>query len=1179
MRCTQLPSIGILLLSLQLAFLAATVGPARAETNELPGTNDFLLPLGALADGKRATVLRLDLSGAPPDSAPLAAGTLVALPRGTRTIDAAALEAEVAGASISLPPEMVRVGEVMILRGVPVVPVSIDPAALAQAAGGPLTSARITLGAAAPAGSRGGMPTMAGPPADAGRGVYLMITADAFADALQPLILWKTQAGFDVRVYRTSEIGSSRDAIQTFVRDAYQTWDIPPRYLLLVGDVEFVPTFQVSGNVSDHPYACVDGDDFLPDIFVGRMSAKTPTDVEVQVAKTVHYESVPETAGGDPWFTRALLAAGNLNSSTPVALSRWVGRKLIADGFTATDSAYKSNSPQHPWWDGQLIIKYYVDRGVSLINYRGWAYGDEGWQPPNFWNRDVPTLANGWKLPVVFSIVCHTGNFGNVEIDCFGETWMKAGTAQAPKGAVAFIGTGEHWSHSRWNDRIDTGVIQAICDQDLRELGAILTSAKLSILPLFPTEVRMTDVSDPEQSAEYYCYIYNLLGDPSLELRTGVPRTIHVDPPRSIGFGADAVEIRVTEADGLTALAGARVALAQNGLRIGYGVSDASGMARADVAPATIDPITVTVTGRDLYPWQWAIGVVQEEVSLTTIAAEPVSGEHAVPGREVGVDLRVRNTGTGGLNEASLTVAAPSGVTMLTDTVPLGPIASGATGATLTPLRLRLSPDLEDGARLRLRVTPSVSGFGTLPTTAADLVVEAPALVCTGTTGGDGIFDPGETSDLIVSLRNDGTAAGGALEARLRARVPGRLTILDSTATLAEILPGATGGNGTYPFRVTIADTAAIGTVIPLALHILHAGGPRTVVAFNLVVGDVDVSAPAGPDAHGYYAYDSADIDYPDQAPVYRWVECSPLYGGAGTRLPITDNARGVLLDLPFTFRYYGVDFDTLRVSDNGWASFDTEWWYDIRNWSFPDTWGGASQIAPFWDNLDPSLPGSDGIYAWHDAAQHCQVIEWSRLRNWETSGESSGCDDFQTFELALYDPAYYPTPTGDGEILFQYKQIVNDDWARMYSTVGMEDPSETIGFVYSYGNQYAPGAAPLSPGLAIRITTVPPVYHPPATGPVTSGPLVRVLGGSLTGGETRLLLNAGQERVEDLAIFDATGRRIRDLASGLAAGIGPRTVLWDGRDQEGRRVPSGLYWVRLRAANASPRVRLLVLR
>ncbi len=53
-----------------------------------------------------------------------------------------------------------------------------------------------------------------------------------------------------------------------YVTYAYHNWDSPPLYLLIVGDVDDVPTGDMGGYVSDHYYAVVDGDDFLPDIYV-----------------------------------------------------------------------------------------------------------------------------------------------------------------------------------------------------------------------------------------------------------------------------------------------------------------------------------------------------------------------------------------------------------------------------------------------------------------------------------------------------------------------------------------------------------------------------------------------------------------------------------------------------------------------------------------------------------------------------------------------------------------------------------------------------------------------------------------------------------------------------------------------------------------------------------------------
>jgi len=49
------------------------------------------------------------------------------------------------------------------------------------------------------------------------------------------------------------------------------------------------------------------------------------------------------------------------------------------------------------------------------------------------------------------------------------------------------------------------------------------------------------------------------------------------------------------------------------------------------------------------------------------------------------------------------------------------------------------------------------------------------------------------------------------------------------------------------------------------------------------------------------------------------------------------------------------------------------------------------------------------------------------------------------------------------------------------------------------------------------------------------------------------------------LAIFDVTGRRIRVLRNGRH-GAGRHQAAWDGRDDAGRAVPAGLYFVRIEA-------------
>ena len=47
------------------------------------------------------------------------------------------------------------------------------------------------------------------------------------------------------------------------------------------------------------------------------------------------------------------------------------------------------------------------------------------------------------------------------------------------------------------------------------------------------------------------------------------------------------------------------------------------------------------------------------------------------------------------------------------------------------------------------------------------------------------------------------------------------------------------------------------------------------------------------------------------------------------------------------------------------------------------------------------------------------------------------------------------------------------------------------------------------------------------------------------------------------LTVLDVQGRRVRSLSAG-ALPAGRQSARWDGRDEAGRRVASGLYFVRL---------------
>ena len=909
-------------------------------------------------------------------------------------------------------------------------------------------------------------------------GGYLIVTAPGFLANLQPLVDWKRELGFDVTVATTDETGTTNVDIRAWVTSFYASAEVAPQYLLLVGDVDQLPGFDYHQSISDLPYGLVDGTDFLPDIDVGRLPVQTTSQLDTIVAKILRYEQDPYRGSGDAWFVRGLVVGGDVGSATPRPVSRWCREQLLSPevGFAAVDTVY------YPPWGtlGVVPIRNSINTGTSIVSYRGWAYGVTGWESPRFDVEDIAGLSNGWMLPAVFSFVCLNGDFAADE-ECFGEAWLRAGSATDPKGAVGFIGNSEHWSHTRFNDAAAIGAFGSIRRDGTRRLGQVLNAAKAEILHQYPDMLTYDPWTD--ESVEFYYYIYSLLGDPSLEIWTAAPRTITVAHADSIPVGSTMLEISVHEEDGSTPVAGARVGVSQGATVIGQLRTDSSGHARllASFEDAS-SPVRISVTGGGVAPYRGSLVVVADAPYLA-LTETAVDGD-VNPGEARQIAVRVANRGPSAATGVTGTLASFGGATVQVGAVTFPDVASGGSEWSSESFLIAVDEDAIDGQVIRanLEVTSgtdvSSGGF--------DLAVLAPALRHEAhSLDGDGVLDPGETASLTPTVLNEGSIPASASQAVLRTATPALVTVTDSTAAFDAIAVGLSAA-ATTPFTIVAADSAAIGQAAAFTLAVTTVEGYVSNTSFSVAIGTADHRAPQGPDDYGYYAYDSSDTDYPATVPTYEWIPCSPTYGGSGTAIPLANDTTAVVA-LPFPFTFYGQTYDSLLVSDNGWVSFEIAPYKDYYNWSLPNAYGAGAQLAAFWDNLDPTKEYDgqrvgDGIYWFDDTANHRFVVEWSRLGNVRSHHSDEGrpdYDELQTFEIVLFDPAHHPTPSGDGIVRFQYKQIVNNDWERMYATVGIENGAEDDGLQYTYTNLYPPEAAPLSAGLAIDFSTRPPRYAP----------------------------------------------------------------------------------------------------
>ncbi len=895
------------------------------------------------------------------------------------------------------------------------------------------------------------------------RGGYVIIAKASLVDSLKALAFWKHQKGYITRIVPTTEIapGGTPTYLQVynFLRTAYETWDVPPEYVMLVGDRDGsfpLTDYPYSGYASDHQYACLEGSDFLPDIFVARLSIDNILQFRIAVSKIFKYEKTPYMQDPQHWIRG--LSVGYTWYNTARLTTLWVRELALQEGFTRVDTVYGSSSNPD--------VVTYMNSGPGMIWYRG-AGDQTGWWGPSYTISNLNAMPSNQKLGIMTPLTCGLGDFG--PYDCFGETWIRMGiNPDSLKGGPAFFGVSDHFTHTKWNNPIMVGYFDGLFELGVSHFAAAAVAGKLQMYRTFP--------GNPSGYVQQYFNTYNMLGDPELEVRTKIPEGILVEHLPTIPYGTGFFQARVTDTLGVP-IEGAIATIIKgrdtNEEIFKVDKSDANGYLEFTFETSHPDTIFFTVSGQNLIPYQADILMYQSDISVGFDSFYVDGGDNIIsPNETIQLGVVLRNFGTG--QATGVRAELDPQDTELVETSDgvhyYGDIQPGQHGFS-DPFSIHIKPNAVNGEVARIRVEAS-DWVNNMWESGLDLTITAPRLIVNTVTfpGGNNRLDPGDTCNMTITLSNQGGLPAQGVNATLSTEDP-YVSIINSSADFGDIPIGGNASN-IVPMIIHVSDEAYDGRSINMLLHTVTSDGMEADIPFSVAAGVVTYTDPTGPDRYGYYAYDNTDVDN-SLHPTYNWEELSPGLGGPGTRINFSStDDKSVLVTLPFAFTYYGKRYLTVIVCTNGFISPDTyrmdmggNYWANFFNWPIPDPGNAKAQISPFWDDLQISLTGNYGVFSWHDVTNHRFLIEWNH-----TTHRNTGA--VETFEIIIYDPAYYPTITGDAEIVFQYDVINNNDSEENYSSVGIESWDEQDGIEYTFDNIYGPGAASLTAGRAIKFTT-----------------------------------------------------------------------------------------------------------
>lgn len=349
---------------------------------------------------------------------------------------------------------------------------------------------------------------------------YVIVSPRRFEKDLQRFVTWKSQTGYKVIQAYTDmrEVGTTNTQIRSYLKNLFMNPPAgysPQQFILFVGDVAEIPTF--IGANEEHATDFLYGeytDDVLPDAFYGRFSASTSADLNAIIDKTLAYEmrTLPDLR----YLSRATMVAGDDSAHMDWSNGQinYGVNKYFNSTNGITNLTYLQPEPSNAPYSAKIIAD--ISAGVGFANYTAHCSAD-GWAWPSFTHSDLPRLTNTDRYGVWIGNCCQSSSFDE-------DSFAEAAVRLPKKGAVGYIGASNYsyWDEDYWW-AVGFKPIVPQPDYSAENVGVydqlFTKNNPISKMSQIVFVGNLAVEASTSTRKKYYWEVYNVMGDPSLDVR------------------------------------------------------------------------------------------------------------------------------------------------------------------------------------------------------------------------------------------------------------------------------------------------------------------------------------------------------------------------------------------------------------------------------------------------------------------------------------------------------------------------------------------------------------------------------------------------------------------------------------------------------------------------------------